>query len=32
MKSVVTVAIRAQDRPLTGASVDVLDRHWAAMG
>jgi hypothetical protein len=31
-KSVVTVAIRAQARPLAGASVDVLDRNWAALG
>jgi hypothetical protein len=32
MKSVVTVAIRRSARPLAGASVDVLDRNWAAMG
>jgi hypothetical protein len=29
--SVVTVAIRPKGRPLAGASVDVLDRHWTAM-
>jgi hypothetical protein len=32
LKSVVTVAIRPQGRPLAGASVDVLDRNWTAMG
>jgi hypothetical protein len=32
LKSVVTVAIRPQSRPLAGASVDVLDRSWKAMG
>jgi hypothetical protein len=31
-KSVVTVAIRAQARPLAGASVDVLDHTWTDMG
>jgi hypothetical protein len=31
-KSVVTVAIRAQGRPLAGSSVDVLDRNWMALG
>jgi hypothetical protein len=30
-KSVVTVAIRPNGRPLAGASVDVLDRQWTAM-
>jgi len=32
LKSVVTVAIRPGARPLAGASVDVLDRNWAALG
>jgi hypothetical protein len=31
-KSVVTVAVRTSGRPLAGASVDVLDRNWIAMG
>lgn len=32
LKSVVTVAVRPGARPLAGASVDVLDRNWTAMG
>ncbi|HEY0532666.1 MAG TPA: hypothetical protein VGD29_13835 [Actinoplanes sp.] len=32
LKSVVTVAIRSHGRPLAGASVNVLDRNWTAMG
>jgi hypothetical protein len=31
-KSVVTVAVRPLGRPLAGASVDVLDRQWLALG
>jgi hypothetical protein len=31
-KSVVTVAIRPQGEPLTGSSLDVLDRQWTELG